>query len=288
MVQGRAPKSVANRKTSARVDRWRKILSDARQAVSLSRQDLADRAGVSVETVRGYENGRRHPKQDSLEAILNALHLERVQANAVREGAGFAPVRSLFSDDPHYFYSTSELQQAVEEVEWPQFVSNDSFEVVAANALMCRLWGLQAFSVERQRRTSTELNIMMLASELKFAERVQNWDELLMMIAGRIKGTPALPQEISDPGPYLALVAGTLAEQDPPQLFRMIDAWGRAEPISPKVRWDYRVIWNAPPAGHMVFHAVVSTASERNGLSFNDWMPIGQETWKRLEKLKSG
>jgi hypothetical protein len=36
----------------------------------------------------------------------------------------------------------------------------------------------------------------------------------------------------------------------------------------------------------MRFLAVVNTASEPDGLAFNDWMPVGAETWKNFEELQ--
>jgi DNA-binding transcriptional regulator YiaG len=52
----------------AAVAAWRQQLQAARRRLGLSREELARLAGVSASTVRGYEDGRRHPKQDSLEA----------------------------------------------------------------------------------------------------------------------------------------------------------------------------------------------------------------------------
>ena len=48
-------------------------LAAAREAAGLTITDLADRAGLSISTVYGYETGRRTPQADQLGAIANAL-----------------------------------------------------------------------------------------------------------------------------------------------------------------------------------------------------------------------
>jgi transcriptional regulator with XRE-family HTH domain len=131
------------------MDDWRGALLEARKRLGIGRGKLAEMAGVSAETLRGYEIGRRHPKHDTLEAVIGALRLERVQANSIREGAGFAPVRSLFAGERDYCYSVEDLQDTVEEAEWPEFVTNDSYELVAVNTAACALWRVESFAVRR-------------------------------------------------------------------------------------------------------------------------------------------
>ncbi len=70
------------------VETWRVQLEAARRVLGLSRAELARAAGVSASTVRGYEDGRRHPKQESLEAIIGALRLDRTVANPDPRGSG--------------------------------------------------------------------------------------------------------------------------------------------------------------------------------------------------------
>ena len=48
-------------------------LSAARDAAGISITELADRAGLSISTVYGYETGRRTPHADQLGALANAL-----------------------------------------------------------------------------------------------------------------------------------------------------------------------------------------------------------------------
>ena len=263
---------------------WRQMLVRARKRLGVSREALAQLAGVSSSTIRGYEIGRRHPKQESLEAILHALKLERTESNPIREGAGFAPVRSLYDDRADYYFSVDELQHEVEKVPWPEFVVNDAVEVVAANRMASAVWGLD-FQVERQRRTPVQRNLLSVASERDFPQVIENWDEILELLASVYKGAAGVDSDSNEPSPYLTQVIGQFTENDPQFLQRLLGAWVRAEPSPAKVRVTYRVIWNHPRHGRMSFHCMMSTASEREGLAFNDWIPVNPQTWTALHGL---
>lgn len=135
------------------MDDWRAGLQVARKRLRISRQQLAAASGVSAATIRGYELGRPHPKQGSLEAVLRALRLERTESNPIREGAGFAPIHSLFDHEATYYFSVDELQEYVEYAHWPLFVVNDTMEVVAANRAASAVWDVD-FARERARRVN--------------------------------------------------------------------------------------------------------------------------------------
>jgi len=263
---------------------WRKMLVRARKRLGVSRERLAQLAGISASTIRGYEIGRRHPKQESLEAILDALKLERTESNPIREGAGFAAVRSLYDDRADYYFTLDELQTEVEKVPWPEFVVNDAVEVVAANRMASAIWGLD-FQVERKRRTPIQRNLLAVASERDFPAVIENWDEILELLASVYKGAAVVDSDINEPSPYLMQVVAHFTANDPRFLQRLLEAWNRAQPSPAKVRVTYRVIWNHPRHGRMSFHCVMGTASEREGLAFNDWIPVNAETWLALHGL---
>jgi transcriptional regulator with XRE-family HTH domain len=263
---------------------WRQMLLRARKRLGVSREALATLSGVSASAVRGYEIGRRHPKQDSLEAILDALKLDRTESNPIRESAGFAPVRSLYDHRAGYYFTVEELQTEVERVPWPEFVVNDTVEVVAANRMASAVWGLD-FQAERKRRTPLQRNLLAVASEMDFPRVVENWDEILELLASVYKGSANMDSDLGEPSPYLAQVIGHFTTANPQFLQRLLEAWTRATPSPAKVRLTYRVIWNHRRHGRMIFHCVMGTASEHEGLTFNDWIPVNPATWTALHGL---
>lgn len=271
------------------MDEWRLLIREARERAGLSQRALAERAHVSPETVRGYESGRRsNPSRDRLLRLLSALDAPRELATGILEGAGFAAPPTLFPLDEHprYFFSVDELQSEVELIAWPEFVLNNANEVVAANTAVQKLWGID-FQQERAKRTRAQLNLLAVASQRHFADRMLNWDECVATLAAVFKGSPVRPASLDEPDPYFHQVLDEFAAGDPAFLARLVEVWASTPARDAKVRWDYRVVWQDPEYGVMRFHALVGTASEPAGLAFNDWIPVNAESWSVLEQVKA-
>jgi transcriptional regulator with XRE-family HTH domain len=268
-------------------DAWRRQLRTARGKLGLSQRTVAEAARISLETVRAYENGRRHPTRQHLDALLAALDVPRAEANGIIEGAGFAPPRTLFPTDryPDYFYSAAELPKVVEQVAWPEFVTNDAMELVAVNAAAAALWGID-FHHERRVRTRAQLNVLAVASQNRFADRVANWEEVVGTMASVFKGRPREAESLDEPSTYLGEVLAEFSSGDPAFLERLIRIWAGAEPAQARCRWSYRVVWRDAEFGEMRFLGIVSTASEPDALGFNDWHPVDAGTWTVLEAVK--
>src|SRR4051812_72371 len=108
-------------------DAWRIRLRAVRRATGLSLREVARLSKISYESVRGYENGRRSPSREKIRAVLEALGCSIADSNEILEAAGFAPQPTRFPEEefPSYFFKRHELDDAVEVVPWPQFVSSD-------------------------------------------------------------------------------------------------------------------------------------------------------------------
>lgn len=267
---------------------WRVRLRDARKQLGLSQRALAERAGVSTETVRSYESGRRpNPSKDRLMRMMSALDAPRELTSKVLEGAGFAVPPTLFPIDkfPDYFYSVEELQSAVELVGWPEFVLNSVSEVIAANTAVQKLWGID-FQRERATRTRAQRNLLAVASQRRFADRILNWDECVATLAAVFKGSPVNPASLEEPDPYFHQVLEEFAAGDPAFLARLAQIWMSTPARDAKVRWHYRIDWQDAGGCVMQFQAIVGTASEPEGLSFNDWIPMDAKSWDTLEQIK--
>jgi hypothetical protein len=173
----------------------------------------------------------------------------------------------------------------VEDVAWPEYVINDNLEVVAANSTVEALWGID-LAREKQQRTAAQMNLLSVASDYRFTEHVQNWDECVGVIASVFKGRPEDARTLDEPDAYFNAVLAEFAEGNPAFLSRLIGIFAKIPAREPKVRWMFPVVWKVD-LGEMRFMNVIGTASEPDGLSFNDWIPQDAPSWDALERVKS-
>lgn len=251
---------------------WPADLRQARRGAALNREELARRAGISAESVRAYETGRRRPSRKSLVTILDALKLERRGRDEILVGAGYAPDGFNLGPDRHpdYMFTLDQAQEHLDTTPWPAFVMNEVLEVVAANQRVQDLWGVD---LRREFVEPHQRNMLGLASNPRFAERLLNWDEMVAAGVSVFKGHHRGPEDLSAPSPLFNQVLESLAAGDPQYVARFLDLWQKTPPRTPKVRWWYPVVWRAGDAV-LRFRGLVTTCDEPHGLAFNDWIPI--------------
>jgi transcriptional regulator with XRE-family HTH domain len=269
--------------------KWRAELRDARKRLGVTQRALAEQAGVSFEAIRGYESGRRKAPRERLEALIVALKIPNATANVIRESAGYAPVNFLFAGDEYrdFFFTLEELPAAVDETPWPQFVVNDAFEVVAANSWICAVWDID-FAEEQRTRTRAQMNVLSVASDHHFADRLKNWDEVIAMFVSIFKAPSPTSYSLDEPTPYFNEVIAQFLSGDPAFLARLFKIWTATEPRKAKVRSSYQIVWEHLEFGIMRFRCVITNASYPDALSFNDWIPLDAETWQVLARVKAG
>jgi transcriptional regulator with XRE-family HTH domain len=267
---------------------WRAALRDAREAIRISRVELASNVGVSPETIRGYEKGRARPTRARLEALIEALKIPNGAANEIRQSIGYTLVPTVHQgpNEEHRYYTADELDGVVETVPWPEFVVNDPVEVVAANSTVQALWRID-FAHERKVRTRAQMNLLAVASATNIGDRVKNWEEIVGILVSIFKANTPAPYSLDAPTPYFEEVVRHFASGAPAFLSRLFDVWNRAEPMQGKIRWTYPVIWLDPDVGELRFLATVSLANEEHSTFFNDWHPIDAATWEALERVKA-
>ena len=250
---------------------WRDLLRAERLRLGLSQVELGALVGVSPETIRKYEAGGRTPARGTLVRLVAALQLSAVQVRVILRGAGFAAADTMFPADsyPDYYFSVAELRSYVEQVPWPQFVTNDLAQVVAANHAAQALWEID-FTAELARRSQAQLSLLSVAAERRFSERVVNWSECLTVLAGIFKGRPRDAIALEDPGAFFTEVLTAYAANDPAAIPQLISAWDSTPAQAGKVRWSYPLVWREPDIGDIQFLSLVSIASEPDALSFND------------------
>jgi transcriptional regulator with XRE-family HTH domain len=267
-------------------ERWRSGLRDARKRLGVTQRALAAQTGISFEAIRGYESGRRRAPRDRLDQLIEALKIPNADANAIRESAGYAPVNFLFAGEQYkdFFFTLDELPAAVEDTPWPQFVVNDAFEVVAANARICAVWDID-FAEEQRKRTRAQMNVLSVASDHHFADRLKNWDELIAMFVSIFKAPSPTSYSLDAPTPYFNEVIAQFLNGDPVFLARLFKIWNETPPRKAKVRSSYKVEWEHRDAGLRRFHCIITNASYPDALSFNDWIPIDADTWHAINRL---
>lgn len=268
-------------------DEWRSALRVARRNAGISMETLAERSGISYETVRAYENGRRSPRRATLLKVLAALPMTAADANAILDLIGFATESALYPphEFPEHRYDVDELQRVVDTRPWPAFVTNESICVVAANRAIQAVWGM-SYAKDKRRHSGAELSLFTIAADAQFTERMTNWQEVLRSIASEIKGRPQRAMAASAAPRALAALQAT-AGGNPALLKRLLKIWEKARPAATRVQWDLPLRWLDSQYGEMRFTLVISMASERDALSFHDWHPVDANSWRVLEKVKA-
>ncbi len=266
---------------------WHTALSQARAAEHLSQEDLALAAGVSLGTVKSYEQGRRHPSRAGLIAVLDALKLDRRQRNEILAAAGYVPDGPWIGpQNPDYLFSLDEAKAYIDERRWPAAVMNELMEVMAANRLLQAVWGVD---LDHELNSPIERNILSVVSLPRFKDQLLNWNEVVAAGIAVFKGH-YLGNEAADPSEwskYFSAVMQHFAAGDESYLARFLSLWERTEGMTGKIRWQIPVRWKHPTAGLMNFEVVLNTANDPNGLAFADYLPLDAGTWEALERLQA-
>jgi transcriptional regulator with XRE-family HTH domain len=264
---------------------WAKLLRQNRQQLGLSQRELAQRAGVSAQTLKAYELGLRRPSRTLLASILDALKIDASQHNQILMAAGFAPDSRVLSSTIKGMFDLHQARVEIERYPWPAFLQTDTLEVVAANRTAQRLWGIE---LDRDFSHHVQRNLLSVASDPRFAERCLNWEEVVGGMISLLKGHPRGPESLDSPSGYFQAVLEQFAAGDPKYLSRLIRLWNRVPAAKPRVRRSYHVLWAEPELGRIRFYCLTSLANHIEGLTFNDWIPQGARGWSALEVLKKG
>ncbi|MFN8618260.1 MAG: helix-turn-helix domain-containing protein [Dehalococcoidia bacterium] len=268
------------------MDEWNAMLLDARKSIGLSRPAVAALAGVSAQTVKAYELGLRRPSRQLLVGILDVLAVDRMVRNQILLSAGFAPDGELLGPhNPDYMFTSAEAVSLISTLPWPAHVQTELMEVIAANRLAQRLWGVD---LDREFHGAVERNLITFATNPRFADRILNWEETATVAVGALKGHhrgSVLQPEAATA--YFGAVLDRVFSADPRYSRRLLDLWDRVPPRVPKIRWYYPVVWSDAELGVLRFLVSAASADEPGGLMFHEWMPTNAETWQKLEVLQS-
>jgi transcriptional regulator with XRE-family HTH domain len=260
---------------------WGDQLRAAREAVGLSRAALAERSGVSGESLRAYETGRRRPTRAGLTAVLDGLALDPATRNTILRDAGFSPDGTWIgqqADQPDH--SLEEAVAVIERTAWPMHVNTETFQVLAANQAAQRVWGVD-LAVEYP--DPIDRNMLAILSTPRFADRILNWDEAMAMAAAMVKGGyGGTVVETAEANPYLSAVIERFLEGDPGYVQRFLRIWADTEPHVRKWRFSFPITWARDTGEPLRFEVLVSPANFSDYMTFSDWIPLDATTWQAL------
>ncbi len=261
---------------------WRAELRAHRLERGLSQAEVARRAGLSLSAVKAYERGDRRPSARALDEMIEAIGLAHDEANPIRAGAGYA-IDWQGVLERRYVAEPGELRRQADELPWPAFITNQASYVVHWNRAFERLWDVD---VEREYPDPMSRNLLAGASIARFARCIANYEETMAFFLGMIKGDPRIQADLEVPAPWHRDAVGQLADGDPGELRRLLDAWEKAQPISHRIRHQYRVAWSYRGVGPTIHFIGLHTVCDIwNELSWQEWIPSDAESWAALASL---
>jgi transcriptional regulator with XRE-family HTH domain len=260
---------------------WRAALRAHRIEQKMSQRQLARRAGLSASAIKAYENGSRHPSVAALDALIASLGITRERANPIRAGAGYAVdwyslLNERFVPEPDL------LTEQVERYPWPVFVANQAYDVVATNKVFQAVWDVD---LESEYLGMGERNLLAGASDPRFADCIENYDEVITFMIGLAKGDPRFVQNPERPAPWIGGPLQKFLEGDAAYVSRLLRLWESAPPVPHRIRHMYEVRWRYRGELSLRFLGIVTLADIWNELSWNDWVPADTETWSALRAI---
>ena len=260
---------------------WRSSLRTWRRRRGWSQRELAGRAGLSEQTVRSYEIGTRNASEHALRSIVNSLGVPREEANAIYAAAGYSiDLNSLFQG--RYIADAAVLQEQLDQVRWPAFITDQAMNLVAANPVFEAIWGVD---LSRDLVEPGARNFLARSSDPTFTRHISNFDDLVSFMLGLAKGDPRVQQDLEHPAPWLQEAVSIFLAGEASLVNRVVRLWDSVQPIPHRTRHHYKVILRYERKQRIEFAGLVTIADIWNELSWNDWVPASPESWQLLDAI---
>jgi transcriptional regulator with XRE-family HTH domain len=256
-----------------------------RRERGVSVAQLSARSGLSVSAIKSYENGTRHPSQTALGSIINALGTPREEANRILAGAGYAVDWYTLLNE-RYTSDLPWLAQAVQRSPWPVFVTNQGIDLAYWNAAFEAVWDVD---LATEFKEPGDRNFLARASDPRFADCFENYDEAVTFMIGLAKGDPRWQQQNPERvAPWLKAPAERFLSGDPAYIKRFFELWEKAPPLPHRSRHMYDVRWRYRRSLSLHFTGILTVVDIWNELSWTDWIPGDAETWFALRQIIAG
>ena len=265
---------------------WHDLIRTERRRLGITQTELAERAGLSPETVRKYEAGSRTPSRASIDRVLAALQAPHATVRRVLLDLGMAAPGNLYGlgGIEDYRFTIPELREFVEQTPWPQFVINNTLDIVVANAATQALWEMD-LSPEVLERTRARVNLLAILAHHRLRQSLKNRFEIMAIVVSVLKVFPESRTLLDAPGSLFAEVFDAFAGSDPKAINKLYALWDRTLPASQKLRWNFPVTWVEPEVGEIRMIGTVTAASHVNSLVFVDWIPRDGQSHAGLDTL---
>jgi transcriptional regulator with XRE-family HTH domain len=253
-------------------------LREAREAVGLSRPELARRSGVASATIKAYELGLRHPSRQLLTALLDGIDCDRLVRNEVLEGAGFrADGLDIWRQHADFALGLEEAIAEIQESPWPAIVTGEGMKLLGSNKAYDRLWGGGGGGARLAG------GFLAWMSYPPFADRLKNWTEVMRFLIGEMKGSVRFPEHAPEgtSAPMQAAIERLLSG-DASYIDKYLSLWETTPPTRAKARFSYRIVFDHEALGVLSFRCIGVGVNEMDGLVVNDWIPTDAVTWERL------
>lgn len=263
---------------------WNRLIADARRNVSLTQADLAASAGLSIDTVKAYEVGRRRPTPAGLNRLLTLLNVDWRTRNEVLMAAGFlqGPLFPGGRTRAERYLSIEEASKAAAQRTWPVLVLNEKLEVLALNDAA---FAIVPVDPERLARP-VERSLLAMLTDPAIGPRLVNWELGASMMIALFKAHMDRAESLDQPSSYFSAVLDHVCSGYGPLVRRFLDLWNITPGSYPrKVTWGYPIIWNTPEVGELRFNGFVNSVNEVHCIDTDDWIPADEESFRRLDTL---
>jgi transcriptional regulator with XRE-family HTH domain len=246
----------------------------ARARRQLTRRRLALETGVSERSIKAYEAGERLPSRDALLAIARGLRLDRATQASLMAAGGFAPEETTIGCR-HAGTCTEAL--LAERVGWPVFVLSSELDVVGANPVAERVWGLRV-------EDHLAFNLLAACSHEPFSRRVLNWSDFVGSLIGLFKSIHPSPLDME----WWPRIDTSIRAGEPALVTQFSRLWETTAPAAYCPSLASEVTWRmARSSNRLRFRAVFSPVHTARQFTTAEWYPADVRTWRVLDRFGS-
>lgn len=276
--------------------RWSRLLREAREAIRLSRREVSERTGISVNSLYSFEAGRRQPSRravltlsvtlvlsgPTMNEILTCLDLPIEPSPHARWFCGLpTPAEHLGPRRRRQAKSLppQDLLDQIRSFPWPCLVFDESCLLVGANDMARRTFASVFRALDRSR-----VHLLELVAAEPFRRRTVNWIEVVRTLVPS-EAKPFLSPASAWPADpaSLQMAIGRIRRLNPDALRELALIWeGHQESEVPE-RVVFELRWVADGGALLRFHGIASAWSAADRYWAVDFHPANSTTFEAMD-----